>query len=62
MAITVANAVRFALALKFLKVLVSPAKHPDGKGELEVWIGDGDVLVEHAFDRFLSPRPILEKP
>ena len=35
------------------------AKHPDRERELEVWIRNSAILVEHTLDRLLRPRTIL---
>ena len=44
------------------QVYISFAKHPDRERELEVWIGDSTILVEHTLNRLLWPRTILLQP
>ena len=43
------------LGTELLEVMMCTSEHPDRELELEVGIGDGDVLVEHALDRLLRP-------
>ena len=50
------------LAFEVFQVFMCATKHPDGKRELEVRVRDGDVLVEHTLNSFLSPRTILVAP
>lgn len=42
-----------------LQILMGTTEHPDGEGELEVWVGDGNVLVEYTLNSLLCPRTIL---
>ena len=44
------------------QVHISLAKHPDRKRELEVWIGDSTIPIDHTLNRLLRPRTILLQP
>ena len=46
--------------LELLQVEVRLAKHPDRERELEVRVRDCARLVEHALDRLLRPRAVLQ--
>ena len=46
---------------ELFQVPVRSAEHPYRERELEVRVRDRHVVVEHPFDRFLWPRPILER-
>lgn len=41
--------------LELVQIMMSPAKHPDGEGKLEVWISDCHTLVEDTFHSLLGP-------
>ena len=48
------------LAFELFQVFVRATEHPNRELKLEVRVRDRHVVVEHPFDRFLWPRPILE--